>query len=70
MLHLKMPKGVNKPFRFEKSWYSYPDLDSFVNDSRNKNTSAIDPMAIIVMKLRRLGVELKIWNKERVGDIS
>lgn len=66
---LDQAEGVNKPFNFENLWYSYLDLDITVNDSWNKNVIATDPVATIVLKLRRLEEDLGRWKRETGGDI-
>lgn len=58
-----------KPFRFESYWYSYPDFESIVKNSWNKDAHSSDLAETLVLKIRRLRKDLRIWKKETVEDI-
>lgn len=64
-----MAKGIRKHFKFENLWYSYPDFESIVKESWNRCTPSFDTAETLVLKLRRLREDLRIWKKETVGDI-
>lgn len=57
------------PFRFQAMWLSHPDLMNLVRSSWDAPTPTKFPISKVMMKLKRLKQELKIWNKEVFGNI-
>lgn len=64
----KTNKGVRKTFKFENLWYSYTNFETTIKDSWTRGSSSTDLVATLVLKQRRLRVDLRKW-RETVGGI-
>ncbi|KAK1290755.1 hypothetical protein QJS10_CPB18g00881 [Acorus calamus] len=62
------PRGL-KPFRFERIWFEYQDFPHIVQQVWNGRNQG-SPMYRLHHKLMELQKKLKVWNRERVGDIN
>ncbi|KAK1315041.1 hypothetical protein QJS10_CPA06g00238 [Acorus calamus] len=61
------PAG-RKPFRFERFWFEYPDLQELVVKVWRERINA-SPMGRIHQKLWRLQHNLRCWSNSRIGDL-
>ncbi|KAK1325374.1 hypothetical protein QJS10_CPA01g01441 [Acorus calamus] len=69
LLHTELPRPTGwKPFRFERFWLDYPEVEQIVKSKWDIRVSA-SPMGRIHHKLIVLQHPLREWNKQRVQDL-
>lgn len=56
-------------FKFEEFWLKYDDFKDKVSSVWHKPVSAYDPIRRIHIKLSRMAKSLRIWQREKIGDI-
>ncbi|XP_058077579.1 uncharacterized protein LOC131225973 [Magnolia sinica] len=57
-----------KPFCFQRMWLQHESFQQVIKTAWESETT-LDPMVNILVKLRKVKISLKIWNKEVFGDI-
>ncbi|XP_073109436.1 uncharacterized protein [Elaeis guineensis] len=70
LLSCKNNQWKRKPFRFENFWASILGFDDLVQNWWAAASSSDDAATNLVLKLRYLRSKMKVWNKERNGNVN
>ncbi|PON85920.1 Endonuclease/exonuclease/phosphatase, partial [Trema orientale] len=58
-----------RPFRFQGMWLSHPTFKDLVAKVWSQHYPGLQPMSLLVKKLKDLKTELKVWNWQVFGDL-
>ncbi|KAL8515514.1 hypothetical protein ACS0TY_014269 [Phlomoides rotata] len=59
-----------RPFKFQAAWTLDTRFRGLVCESWDRPSRPSDPISRVIQKLKRLKIELKVWNKEIFGRIT